>query len=71
MLTWHQANSYPFFAKTLLNNSLKILLCQGPRTLTHYCTRMHAGWLTTARMYLTKHEKRKVANGTKSSESVN
>jgi hypothetical protein len=23
MLTWHQANSYPFFAKKLLNNSSK------------------------------------------------
>jgi hypothetical protein len=29
--------------KTLLNNSLKILLCKGPRALTHYCTRVHAG----------------------------
>jgi hypothetical protein len=29
--------------KTLLNNSLKILLCKGPRALTHYCTRVHIG----------------------------
>jgi hypothetical protein len=24
-------------------NSLKILLCKGPHTLTHYCTRVHVG----------------------------
>ena len=71
MLTWHQANSYPVFVKTLLNNSLKILLCKGPRALTHYCTRVHTGWLTTARMYLTNHEKRKVVDETKSYGSVN
>jgi hypothetical protein len=28
MLTWHQANSYPFLAKAMLNKLLKILLNQ-------------------------------------------
>jgi hypothetical protein len=41
MLTWHRANSYPFFAKALLNNSLKILFYKGPHALIHYCMRVH------------------------------
>jgi hypothetical protein len=46
--------------KTLLNNSLKILLCKGPRALTHYCMCVHVGWLKTARVYLLKHKKVKL-----------
>ena len=61
----------PSLPKYLLNNSLEILLCQGPCTLTHYCTRVHTGRPTTACVYLTKHKKRKVAEGTKSYGSVN
>jgi hypothetical protein len=49
----------------MLNKLLKILLGQGPRALTHYCMRVHAGSPTTTRVYLTKHKNRKVADGTK------
>jgi hypothetical protein len=69
--TWHQDNSYPFIAKTSAEQPLKILLCQGPRALTHYCTCVHAGRPTTARMYLTKHKNRKFVDGTKRYGSVN
>ena len=61
----------PSLPKHLLNNSLEILLCQGPHALTYYCTHVHAGRPTTARVYLTKHKKRKVSDGTKSYGSVN
>ena len=64
MLTWHQAISDPFFAKALLNKSLKKLFYKGPHTLLHYCMRVHASSPKTARVYLQKHEKRKVVDGT-------
>jgi hypothetical protein len=41
MLTWHQAISDPFFAKALLNNSLKNLFYKGPRALLHYCMHVY------------------------------
>jgi hypothetical protein len=50
MLTWHQANSYPFLAKAMLNKLLKILLNQVKRALNYYCTRWNAGRPTTARV---------------------
>jgi hypothetical protein len=73
MLTWHQANSYPFLAKAMLNKLLKNLLKSNPgpnpllgkRWQALYCTRWNAGWPTTARVYLTKHKNRKVADGQK------
>ena len=49
MLTWHQANSYPFLAKAMLNKLLKILLKQVARALTLDCMRWNAGRPTTAR----------------------
>ena len=48
MLTWHQANSYPFLAKAMLNKLLKILLNQVVRALTIYYTCWNAGRPTTA-----------------------
>ena len=50
MLTWHQANSYPFLAKAMLNKLLKILLNQVKHALTHYCTRWNIGKPTIARV---------------------
>jgi hypothetical protein len=38
MLTWHQAISDPFFAKALLNNSLKNIFYKGSRAILHYYT---------------------------------
>jgi hypothetical protein len=45
MLTWHQANSYPFLAKAMLNKLLKILLNQVntcPNPLLHALERWQA-----------------------------
>jgi hypothetical protein len=50
MLTWHQANSYPFLAKAMLNKLLKNLLNQVTRALTHYWARWNAGRPYTARV---------------------
>ena len=50
MLTWHQANSYPFLAKAILNKLLKTLLNQVAHALTFYFTRWNTGRPTTARV---------------------
>ena len=71
MLTWHQANSYLFLAKAMLNKLWKTLLKQVARALTLCCIRWNAGWTTTSRVYLTKHKNRKVADVKKSFGSVN
>ena len=50
MLTWHQANSYLFLAKAMLNKLLKIFLNQVARGLTLYCMRWNTDKPTTARV---------------------
>jgi hypothetical protein len=65
-------------AEQTLENPLKSSkTCPNPllsaleRWQAYYCTRWNAGRPTTARVYLTKHKNRKVADGTKSYGSVN
>ena len=82
MLTWHQANSYPFLAKAMMRNLFENpfeLIQTRPNSLLHalerwqayYCMRWNAGWPTTARVYLTKHKNRKVTDRTKIFGAVN
>ena len=82
MLTWHQAYSFPFIAKTMLNKLFKkppklsnprpnLSLGALERWQALYCMCLNAGWPTTTRVYLTKQKIRKVADGMTSFGSVN
>ena len=82
MLTWHQANSFPFIAKAMLNNSSKnsnfkkqplagSLQPTSPASRPTTARGGPASRPTTARGCLQNNKKWKVVDGTKSFLSVN
>ncbi len=82
MLTWHQANSLPFIAKAMLNNSSKNSIFKkhplagplqpaGPASRPTTARGGPASRPTTARGYLKKHKIRKVSAGTQGFLSIN
>jgi hypothetical protein len=50
MLTWNQANSLPFIAKTMMNRLFENLSNQVTHTLTHCWARWNTGRPYTARV---------------------